>query len=180
MDEAQEVGPILVADEARAVREPDCLQMAQQHPGGLTPRMQRMPDDVAGPDQHAVVATPRDLHRHRLSIDPAVTPPIKPARSGNCSVSHGYEKLREPASSRRDRVRGNSAAQSLSAEETGRLGHPMPASRCGDCATQASSSGCETSTRNPQARAVSCPGSRDQSPAVPGAHRRQRADESLT
>ena len=68
-DEAQEVGPILVADEARAVRKPDCLQMAQQHPGGLTPRMQRMPDDVAGPDQHAVTTTLEDLLRHRLSID---------------------------------------------------------------------------------------------------------------
>lgn len=68
-DEAQEVGTILVADEARAVREADCLQMAQQHPGGVTPRMQRMPDDVAGTDQHAVAATLQDLLRHRLSID---------------------------------------------------------------------------------------------------------------
>jgi hypothetical protein len=33
-DEAQEVGPILAADEAQAVRKPDCLQMAEQHPGG--------------------------------------------------------------------------------------------------------------------------------------------------
>jgi hypothetical protein len=49
-DEAQQVGPILVADEAWAVRKPDCLQVAQQHPGGLTPRTKRMPDDVAGPD----------------------------------------------------------------------------------------------------------------------------------
>jgi hypothetical protein len=68
MDEAQEVGPILMADEAGAVWEPDCLQVAQQHPGGLTPRMLRMSDDVAGPDQHAVVATLRDLLGHRLSI----------------------------------------------------------------------------------------------------------------
>jgi hypothetical protein len=30
--------------------------------------MLRMSDDVAGPDQHAVVATLRDLLGHRLSI----------------------------------------------------------------------------------------------------------------
>jgi hypothetical protein len=67
-DEAQEVGFILVADEARAIREPDCLQMAQQHPGGFAPRMLRMTDDVACSDQHAVIAALQYLLRHRPSI----------------------------------------------------------------------------------------------------------------
>jgi hypothetical protein len=67
-DEAQEVGFILVADKARAIREADCLQMAQQHPGGFAPRMLRMTDDVACPDQHAVIATLQYLLRHRPSI----------------------------------------------------------------------------------------------------------------
>jgi hypothetical protein len=30
--------------------------------------MQQMADDVAGPDQHAVIATLQNLLRHRLSI----------------------------------------------------------------------------------------------------------------
>jgi hypothetical protein len=91
-DEAQEVGFILVADKARAIREPDCLQMAQQHPGGFAPRMLRMTDDVACSDQHAVIAALQYLLRHRQyrrqfgELPPSAVSSVGSSKLSVCSI----------------------------------------------------------------------------------------------
>ena len=84
------LGPVLVTHHSRAVGEPHRLQVPQQHPGGVAPGVQRVSDDVADPDEHAVVALLQDLLRHgpQYSTRPRGPPSDRRAARQRTRVGH--------------------------------------------------------------------------------------------